>query len=115
MGDRFYSQIKERKGFKSVAETMEFCHKPYRPNENRTKPEIEADIGIVGLSALVKEEMLWLESNILDIRGGELLNKSSKKEVVTALTEKIPEVTWNKLTLKVIKEVIKLGLTEPIS
>lgn len=106
MGDRFYTQIKEAKGFKSVAETMAFCHKAYRPNENRTKPEIAAEIGISGVDALVKEELLWLEEHLFDLDidlGG--ISITVKKQVVSVFTKEYPNISWNKLTLKTLLEV----------
>lgn len=107
MGDRFYQQIGIKHNLKSVADIMAFCHRPASKQDKRTKPEIAASIGISGLDKLVKEQLLWLETNIADI--STVIEGKLKKDYVSKLSIMFPEVDWNKLTLVTIKEVLTYG------
>ena len=107
MGERFYRQIGEANNLKTVAEIMEFCTKPIAARDKRTKAEIAESILVPNAVSLVKTELVWLEDNISHIKGT-YISGSSKKDVVAELSKLYPEVSWNKLTLNTIKEVLNV-------
>jgi hypothetical protein len=104
MGDRFYRQIGKANNLTSVAEIMDFCHRPIVSRDKRTKSDIAVAIGIPGVDKLTKDNMLWLEQNIHDLKS-DIVGKL-KKDYVSKLSLMFPELDWNKLTLVTIKDII---------
>jgi len=104
MGERFYQQIGKAHNLKTVAEIMAFCHRPISAREKRTKSDIQEDIGISGVDKLGKDQMLWLEANLKDVKS--TITGKLKKDYVNQLSIMFPELDWNKLTLVTIKEII---------
>jgi hypothetical protein len=96
-----YIQIGKANNLTSIAEIMDFCH---RPIDKRTKSDIAIAIGVPGVDRLTKDNMLWLEQNIHDLRS-DIVGKL-KKDYVSKLTLMFPELDWNKLTLVTIKDII---------
>jgi hypothetical protein len=105
MGDRYYRQIGQAKGLKSVKEIMDYCNNPPKAESKLTKKDLAKNIGVPEVEKLKKEDLVWLSENIDQIELDESVEFSSKKAIVTILLEKYPKVDWNAMTFVGLKKL----------
>lgn len=106
MSDRYYMGMMKFHNINNRTDLEKFLKTA--PKDVRSKQDIAAALGVLGLTKLLKDDLLEVERNIVSIRAFiKTMSFGKKAAAVAELCSEFAGIGWNKITLNDIKELGK--------